>query len=34
MTLVINLIIYAGIILVPLALAVLFIRLGRHFSSS
>jgi hypothetical protein len=34
MTLVINLIIYAAIILVPLALAVLFIRLGRHFSSS
>jgi hypothetical protein len=34
MTLVINLIMYAGIALIPLALAVLFIRLGRHFSSS
>ena len=34
MTLVVNLIIYAGIALIPLALAVLFIRLGRHFSSS
>jgi hypothetical protein len=34
MTLVINLIMYAGIALIPLALAVLFIRLGRRFSSS
>jgi hypothetical protein len=34
MTLVVNLIMYAGIALIPLALAVLFIRLGRHFSSS
>ena len=34
MTLVINLIIYAGIALVPLGLAFLFIRLGRRFSSS
>jgi len=34
MTLVVNLIIYAGIALIPLALAVLFIRLGRRFSSS
>lgn len=34
MTLVINLIIFVGITLIPLALAVLFIRLGRHFSSS
>jgi hypothetical protein len=34
MTLVINLIIFAGITLIPLGLAVVFIRLGRHFSSS
>ncbi len=34
MTLVINLILYAGIALVPLGLAFLFIRLGRRFSSS
>jgi hypothetical protein len=34
MTLVVNLIIFAGIALVPLGLAVLFIRLGRRFSSS
>jgi hypothetical protein len=34
MTPVINLIMYAGIALIPLALAVLFIRLGRRFSSS
>lgn len=34
MTLVINLIIFAGIALIPLILAVLFIRLGRRFSSS
>ena len=34
MTLVINLILYVGIALIPLALAVLFIRLGRRFSSS
>ena len=34
MTLVINLIMYAGIALIPLTLAVLFIRLGRRFSSS
>lgn len=38
MTLVINLIPYAasrcGIALIPLGIAVLFIRLGRHFSSS
>jgi hypothetical protein len=29
-----TLVIFAGITLIPLALAVLFIRLGRHFSSS
>ena len=34
MTLVVNLIMYAGIALIQLALAFLFIRLGRHFSSS
>ena len=34
MTLVINLILYSGIALIPLGIAVLFIRLGRHFSSS
>jgi hypothetical protein len=34
MTLVVNLILYAGIALIPLGIAVLFIRLGRHFSSS
>jgi len=34
MTLVINLILYAGIALIPLGIAVLFTRLGRHFSSS
>ena len=34
MTLVLNLILYAAIALVPLGLAFLFIRLGRHFSSS
>lgn len=33
MTLVINLLIFAGIVLVPLGLAFLFIRLGRIFSS-
>jgi hypothetical protein len=33
MTLVINFIIYAAIVLVPLGLAFLFIRLGRRFSS-
>jgi hypothetical protein len=33
LTLVINLIIFAGIALIPLGLAVLFIRLGRRFSS-
>jgi hypothetical protein len=33
-TLVLNLILYAAIALVPLGLAFLFIRLGRHFSSS
>jgi hypothetical protein len=33
MTLVINLLIFAGITLVPLGLAVLFIRFGRRFSS-
>jgi hypothetical protein len=33
MTLVINLIIFAGIVFVPLGLAFLFIRLGRRFSS-
>lgn len=32
MTLLINLVIFAGIALVPLGLAVLFIRLGRRFS--
>jgi hypothetical protein len=34
MTLVINLIIFAGIVLIPLVLAFLFIKLGRRFSSS
>jgi hypothetical protein len=33
MTLVSNLMIFAGIVLVPLALAFLFIRLGRIFGS-
>jgi hypothetical protein len=34
MTLVVNLIIFAGWALIPLGLAVLFIKLGRRFSSS
>ena len=34
MTLVVNLLIFAGIALIPLGLAVLFIKLGRRFSSS
>jgi hypothetical protein len=34
MTLVVNLILYAGLALVPLGIAVLFIRLGRRFSRS
>jgi hypothetical protein len=33
MTLVINVVIYAAIVLVPLGMAFLFIRLGRIFSS-
>jgi hypothetical protein len=33
MTVVVNLIIFAAIVLVPLGLAFLFIRLGRRFSS-
>jgi hypothetical protein len=33
MTVAVNLIIFAAIVLVPLGLAFLFIRLGRHFSS-
>jgi hypothetical protein len=33
MALVINLIIFAAIVLVPLALAFLFMRIGRRFSS-
>jgi hypothetical protein len=32
-TLLVNLVIYAGIALIPLGLAVLFIRFGRRFSS-
>jgi hypothetical protein len=32
MTAAVNLIIFAAIVLVPLGLAFLFIRLGRHFS--
>jgi hypothetical protein len=33
MTVVVNLIIFAAIVLVPLGLAFLFIHLGRRFSS-
>jgi hypothetical protein len=33
-TLVVNLLIFMGITVVPLAMAVAFIRLGRRFSSS
>ncbi len=33
-TLVVNILIYAGITLVPLGLAAAFIRLGRRFSST
>ena len=33
MTLVVNVVLYAAIVLVPLGMAVLFIRLGRIFSS-
>jgi hypothetical protein len=33
MTLVVNLVLYAGLALVPLGIAMLFIRLGRRFRS-
>jgi hypothetical protein len=33
MTLLINVLLYGAIALVPLGMAFLFIRLGRHFSS-